>query len=399
MSPRQLAVVVGTRPEIIKLGQVARALGPAGQVVHTGQHESAELAADVISSVGIKATRTLTGIVGLPRHAQIGRMVERLGDLFTAERPAAVIVQGDTNSAVAAAQAASTAAIPVIHVEAGLRSFDRAMPEEINRCLISVLTDVHCAPTQGAVRHLLDEGIPAAKIKLTGNTIVETTQAMVPPAAEAAELAAEAGAEPYSYVLATIHRAENADDPARLEAILDQLAKLGLPVLLPLHPRTRQSVARFGLTAALDRLHAMPPANYRTFLALASLASLIVSDSGGIQEECTVLKRPLIVVRNSTERPESIAAGFAWLVRPGEAISELGRQLIADSELRPRLRAVPCPFGDGTASDKIAAIARGFLQPANHLGESIARGSLPPGRRPVQPRRLTPPAPPSSQRG
>jgi UDP-N-acetylglucosamine 2-epimerase (non-hydrolysing) len=315
----------------------------------------------VISSVGIKATRTLTGIVGLPRHAQIGRMVERLGDLFTAERPAAVIVQGDTNSAVAAAQAASTAAIPVIHVEAGLRSFDRAMPEEINRCLISVLTEVHCAPTQGAVRHLLDEGIPAARIELTGNTIVETTRAMVPLAAEAAET----GAEPYSYVLATIHRAENADDPARLEAILDQLAKLGLPVLLPLHPRTRQSVARFGLTAALDRLHAMPPANYRTFLALASLASLIVSDSGGIQEECTVLKRPLIVVRNSTERPESIAAGFAWLVRPGEAISELGRQLIADPELRPRLSAVPCPFGDGTASDKIAAIARGFLRPAD----------------------------------
>ena len=282
-----LAVVAGTRPEIIKLGQVARALGPACRVVHTGQHESPELATDV--------------------------------------------------------------------------SFDRAMPEEINRCVISVLTDVHCAPTATAVRHLLNEGVPAAKIELTGNTIVETTLAMVPPAAEAAELAAQAGVEPYRYVLATIHRTENADHPARLEAILDQLAKLGLPVLLSLHSRTRQSVTRYGLIPALDRLRATPPVDYRTFLGLASLASLIVSDSGGLQEECTVLKRPLIVVRNSTERPESIAAGFAWLVQPGEAISDLGRQLIADAELRPRLSAIPCPFGDGTASERIAVIARGFL--------------------------------------
>jgi UDP-N-acetylglucosamine 2-epimerase (non-hydrolysing) len=235
------------------------------------------------------------------------------------------------------------------------------MPEEINRCVISVLTDVHCAPTPTAVRHLRAEGIAPGKIELTGNTIVETTLAMVPPPAEATEIAARAGVEPHTYVLATVHRAENADDPDRLEAILDQLSKLGLPVLLPLHPRTRQSIERFGLTAALDRLITMPPADYRTFLALASLARLIVSDSGGIQEECTVLKRPLIVVRNSTERPESIAAGFAHLVRPGEAISELGRQLIADPKLAARLSAISCPFGDGTASEKIAAIARGFL--------------------------------------
>ena len=241
------------------------------------------------------------------------------------------------------------------------RSFDRAMPEEINRRVISVLADVHCAPTQSAVRHLRSEGIPPGQIELTGNTIVETTLAMVPSRAQAAEIAAQVGVEPDSYVLATIHRTENADDPERLEAILDQLTKLGLPVLLPLHPRTRQSVNRFGLTTALDRLHALPPVDYRTFLGLASLASLIVSDSGGIQEECTVLKRPLIVVRNSTERPESIAAGFAWLVQPGEAISELGRQLIADHGLRPRLSAIACPFGDGTASGKIAAIAREFL--------------------------------------
>ena len=130
-------------------------------------------------------------------------------------------------------------------------------------------------------------------------------------------------------MLATIHRPENTDDPARLEAILGELSKLGLPVLLPLHPRTRKAALAHGLSAALDRLHVIPPAEHRTFLGLASLARLLVSDSGGIQEECTVLKRPLIVVRNSTERPESVTAGFAHLVRPGPAIGELGRELIS----------------------------------------------------------------------
>ncbi|HXW43304.1 MAG TPA: UDP-N-acetylglucosamine 2-epimerase (non-hydrolyzing) [Streptosporangiaceae bacterium] len=358
---RRIAIVVGTRPEIIKLGLAARALGAAGRVVHTSQHQDPELAAVFFADARIKPELTLSGISGLPRHVQIARMIEQLGDVFTADPPAAVIVQGDTNTASAAAQAANYAGVPVIHVEAGLRSFDRAMPEEINRCLIAVAADVHCAPTELAVTHLCAAGVPQSRIELTGNTIVEATRRAVPRPAESAAIVRRAGVEPGQFVLATIHRPENTDDPLVLETILDQLSKIGLPVLLPLHPRTRLAAGRYGLTAALDRLTVQPPADRRTFLGLASLARLIVTDSGGIQEECTVLKRPLIVVRRSTERPESVAAGFSFIVGPGPQISDIGRSILADPGLDGRLASTPCPYGDGKASGRIAAIARRYL--------------------------------------
>mgnify|MGYP001324601644 CR=1 FL=1 len=359
---RYIAIVVGTRPEIVKLAPLARMLGSAGRLVHTCQHEDRELSGVFLAAAGIRQAQTLAGIRGAPRHAQVGRIIEQLGTMFQAEPPAAVVVQGDTNTVSAAAQAANYAGVPVVHVEAGLRSHDRAMPEEINRCLTGVLADVHCAPTPQAVANLRSEGVPAAKIELTGNTIVEATLGMLPGEAEARKIAAELGADPGNYVLATIHRPENTDDPARLETILDELSKLGLPVLLPLHPRTRIAAERHGLTAALDRLHPIPPADHRTFLGLARLARLLVSDSGGVQEECTVLKRALIVVRNSTERPESIETGFARLVRPGPAISDLGRQLINDPGLADRLARVPCPFGDGKATERITACLQRFMR-------------------------------------
>jgi len=361
MTRGRVAIVTGTRPEIIKLRHICRALGPAGWVVHTGQHEDAELAGALFFEAGVSVARTLSGICGAPRHVQVGRMIEQLGKAFREARPAAVIVQGDTNTASAGAQAASYTGIPVIHVEAGLRSYDRAMPEEVNRCLAGVLADVHCAPTPLAVEQLRAEGVPEDKIELTGNTIVEATMAMVPAPDDAAAIALAAGVIPGGYVLATIHRPENTDEPARLKIILDQLAGLGLPVLLPAHPRMRLAAQRHGLMAELGRLLARPPADHHTFLGLASLARLIVSDSGGVQEECTVLKRPLLVIRNSTERPESIAAGFAQLIGPGPDIGDVGRAMIADTGLAARLATTPCPYGDGTASDRIAAIARGYL--------------------------------------
>ncbi|MGI9004831.1 MAG: non-hydrolyzing UDP-N-acetylglucosamine 2-epimerase [Streptosporangiaceae bacterium] len=371
MTRRQVAIVTGTRPEIIKLRHICQALGSAGWVVHTSQHEDTELAGVFFAEAGVGVAKELTGISGAPRHVQVGRMVEQLGEAFRAKRPAAVIVQGDTNTASAGAQAANYNGIPVIHVEAGLRSFDRAMPEEVNRCLAGVLADVHCAPTPLAVEQLRAEGVPANRIELTGNTIVEATLAMTPGPAEAAAIARDAGVQPGGYVLATIHRPENTDDPARLKVVLDQLATLGLPVLLPAHPRMRLAARRHGLTAELVRLRVRPPADHHTFLGLASLARLIVSDSGGVQEECTVMKRPLLVIRNSTERPESIAAGFAQLVRPGPMMGETARAMIADTTLDARLAATPCPYGDGTASERIAAIARGYLRPGARQEKTI----------------------------
>ena len=361
-STRHISIVVGTRPEIVKLAPIIRLFGPAARFLHTCQHRDEELSGVFLAGAGLPQPEMLSGICGEPRHVQVGGMVEELGRMFAERPPAAVLVEGDTNTVSAAAQAGNYAGVPVVHVEAGLRSHDRAMPEEINRCVVGVLADLHCAPTERAVANLRHEGVPAEKIVLTGNTIVEATLGMLPDKETAREIVAGLGAEPDEYVLATIHRPENTDDPERLRTILDELSKLGLPVLLPLHPRTRGAVERHGLTAALDRLQPVPPADHRTFLGLARHARLLVSDSGGVQEECTVLKRPLIVVRNSTERPESIEAGFAHLVQPGPVISDLGRQLIADEGLSKQLAAIPCPYGDGKASERIAELLRGFLR-------------------------------------
>ena len=356
-----IAAVVGTRPEIVKLAYIVRMLGPAARLIHSGQHTDEELSGAFLATAGLPAPHYLSRICGEPRYAQVGRMVEQLGALFTQQRPAAVLVQGGTNTALAGAQAGNYAGVPVVHVEAGLRSYDRGLPEEINRCTVGVLAALHCAPTQRAVANLRAEGVPAGRIVLTGSTIVEATRDMLPGEGAARAAVSRAGAEPGNYVLATIHRPENTEDPRRLGAILDELSKLGLPVLFPLHPRTRLAAARHGLAAALDRLRPIPPADHQTFLSLARYARLIVSDSDGAQEECTVLKRPLIVVRNSTERPEPIDAGFSHLVQPGPVIGDLGRQLIGDEGLSARLAAIPCPFGDGTASELITECLRGYL--------------------------------------
>jgi UDP-N-acetylglucosamine 2-epimerase (non-hydrolysing) len=358
---RKIAVVVGTRPEIIKLGPIVRRLGDQAALLHSGQHRDDDLSGVFLAAAELPEPLLLQDIGGQARYAQLGRMVEQFGRKFAGLRPAAVVVQGDTNTASAAAQAASCCEVPVVHVEAGLRSFDRAMPEELNRSVIGVLADLHCAPTLRAVANLHAEQVDVRRIVLTGNTIVEAMLETLPADQEAREIVAEAGFEPDGYVLATIHRSENTDDPERLGAILVELAKLGLPVLFPVHPRTGRAVRRHGLTEALDRLVTMPPLDHRRFLALASQARLIVSDSGGVQEECTVLKRPVLVVRNSTERPESIEAGFAQLVQPGQAMGEAARRLIDDADLTERLAAIPCPFGDGTASQRITALLRRYL--------------------------------------
>jgi UDP-N-acetylglucosamine 2-epimerase (non-hydrolysing) len=361
-SSSRIAVVMGTRPEIVKVAAIVRLLGPHARLIHTRQHSDEELSGVFLAGARLPEPEVLSGICGQPRNVQIGTMVEQLGSMFAKSPPAAVLVQGDTNTVCAAAQAGNYAGAPVVHVEAGLRSFDRGMPEEINRCLTSVLADLHCAPTERAVANLRNDGVPTDKIVLTGNTVVEATVGMLPDMVAAREIAAGLGVEPGQYVLATIHRPENTDNAQRLQVILDELGKLGLPVMLPLHPRTRAAATRHGLTAALDRLRPISPVDHRTFLALARHARLLVSDSCGVQEECTVLKRPLVVVRNSTERPEAIEAGFARLVQPGPAIGELGRQLISDEGLGERLAVIPCPFGDGKASERIVRLLQAYLR-------------------------------------
>lgn len=350
----RVAVVLGTRPEIIKLAGVISGLADRCYVVHTGQHYDDELSETFLRDFRLpKPEILLDSVGGQSRSRQFAEVMRQLGEHFATDPPAAVVVQGDTNTAAAAAQAASFAETPVVHVEAGLRSFDRVMPEEINRRLIGVVADLHCAPTSTSADHLLAEGVSPERIVVTGNTVVEATRRMLPGWPERRQLLVQYALLPDAYVLATIHRPENTDDPERLKTVLQSLRELDQPVVLPLHPRTRACVQRFGLDHLLAGLQVVAPLGHPTFLGLAAHARLLVSDSGGVQEECTVLKRPLLVLRNSTERPEAVSAGFAQRVVPDHDLPEHLHAALDDHGWLARIANEPSPYGDGTASTRI----------------------------------------------
>ncbi|MBR7838327.1 UDP-N-acetylglucosamine 2-epimerase (non-hydrolyzing), partial [Actinospica durhamensis] len=298
------------------------------------------------------------------RAGQVAAAVQSLDTLFGTARPAAVVVQGDTNSALAGALAANAYEIPLVHVEAGLRSHDRRTAEEHNRVLIDHVSDLLCAPTRGNVENLLAERVDPGRIELTGNTVVEALRQALPSAGARAKVLAEAGVEAGRFVLATFHRPENTDDPRVLGAIVAELEAIGAagrPVLFPVHPRTRRTLSQVTGGRLADGLVACDPLGYREFLALVAECALVVSDSGGIQEETTVLGRPLVVVRRHTDRPEALA-DFAMLVEPGPAISLAAFTLLTDIEsVHARLTALPSPFGDGRASFRIRdAMFRGI---------------------------------------
>ncbi|MFK4299738.1 UDP-N-acetylglucosamine 2-epimerase (non-hydrolyzing) [Arthrobacter sp. GAS37] len=382
MIDSDVAVVMGTRPEMIKLALVVRHLGERARLIHTGQHFDDELSGQVRKHLGLPAPDVvLEGVGGQNRATQISTCMKALAEEFERNKPSVVVVQGDTNTVSAAAQAANYAGIPVIHVEAGLRSHDRAMPEEINRLVAGTLADVHCAATVSNRKNLFFEGVDSNRIAVTGNTIVEATEASL---AWADSFAGPAGrinlpwSEGREYVLATVHRPENTDTRQALERILSGLAEIAVPMLFVAHPRTRAAMRKFGLEHHADRLSIVDSVPHHEFLRLARSASLLVSDSGGLQEECTVLKKPLLVVRRSTERPESIEAGFAQLLTPGESISHAANHLLTGNR-EQTLASVPSPYGDGMASDRIAAIAVRIADgatPAEAIAEAASRYPL-----------------------
>jgi UDP-N-acetylglucosamine 2-epimerase (non-hydrolysing) len=349
----RVAVVYGTRPEIIKLGGIVRRLGPSALLVHTGQHFDVTMSDEVSAHVGLPVPDVHLGVGGLSRARQISVALGGLDDVLVRHQVHAVVVQGDTNATVAGALAANARGVPLVHVEAGLRSHDRAMPEEHNRVLTDHLADLLCAPTAGCVANLAREGITGDHVVLTGNTVVEAVRELLPAPGERLALLDRLGLVRDRYVLATIHRPENTDDPEVLRTVLEQLAALPLEVVVPLHPRTAAAVRRYGLEPLLGGLRVLESLAPRTFLGLAAHAAVLVSDSGGIQEECTVLGRPLVVVRRSTERPEALR-DFARLVPGGAGLAEaVGDVLAQGAGLLSRLGTLVSPFGDETAADQI----------------------------------------------
>lgn len=361
---QSIALVYGTRPEQIKLSVLSTLLGGQARLIHTGQHYDPHLTG------GLRPHLRLA-VGGRPRGIQVGQATADLTTHFDQAPPRAVIVQGDTNAALAGALAANATGIPLIHVEAGLRSGDRAMPEEHNRILIDHLADYCCAATPGNAANLWNEGIDEDRVVLTGNTIIEAVHLTRRDHTTARAVLALLDEQPYA--LATLHRPENVDDPDQLATTLSALASLGLPVLLPLHPRTRQRIHTFGLTPLLDRFTTTKPLAYPAFLALAERSALLISDSGGIQEEASVLGTPLIVLRRSTERPEALTTGRCVLTTDLTRLATLATALTSGTST-----GAASPFGDGRASARIAdlveLVAREWRRPGSGRRATVFAG-------------------------
>jgi UDP-N-acetylglucosamine 2-epimerase (non-hydrolysing) len=352
---RNLAVVLGTRPEIIKLAPLIKLLGSSAQVIHTGQHYDPALSDNFLLELGVGRPNVALGVGGKTRGEQIGLATDALSRLFAANRPDAVICHGDTNATVSAALAANASGVALVHLEAGLRSFDRTMPEEHNRVVADHLADLCLAATDINRANLAAEGIGADKVMCIGNTIVDSVLAVLPPANDRAAIVKAFGVEPGNYLVATLHRPENTDDVDVLRHIFTSLSAVSMPVLLPIHPRTQAAAVRAGIDLDSGALRCIAPEGYAKFLALSAEAAVLVSDSGGVQEEASVVKRPVIVVRRSTERPE-ILGTFAQLVRPGVDLLPAIEQVLAQRDsIRDRLADLASPYGDGNSARRAAA--------------------------------------------
>lgn len=310
----RLITVVGARPNFIKVAPLVPALTSAGHdvaLVHTGQHYDTLMSDSFFADLDIPEPRWFLN-VGSGTHAgQTGKAMVALEELFVAEKPDAVIVVGDVNSTLAGALAASKIHTPVIHLEAGLRSFDMLMPEEVNRLVTDQLSSMHLTPTREAGENLLAEGLEPERIHFVGNIMAESLLRNL-PRAEALTPAREMGLAEGEYVLTTIHRPENTDRPDSLSAIVSALRSMPLPVLFPVHPRTREKLEQ--LLGASDRVKLVDPVGYLTMLALQRDAAFIVTDSGGVQEESCMLHTPCVTVRRNTERGITVDAGANQLV-------------------------------------------------------------------------------------
>ena len=358
--PLKVLTVVGARPQFIKAAAVSRAVANRGEraviekIVHTGQHYDRGLSRVFFEELKIPLPDYRLEVGSGSHGRQTGRMLAALEEVFLRERPGLVLVYGDTNSTLAGALAAVKLHLPLAHVEAGLRSFNRGMPEEINRLLTDHISDLLFCPTAAAVENLSREGITGG-VHRVGDVMYDCLLFYRSLARRLAPgLRAGLRLRPHSYCLATIHRAGNTDDPQRLLGIfraLSQISREGREMIIPLHPRTRKILAGLDFHAP-GYLRIIPPLSYLEMLALEEGASLILTDSGGIQKEAYWLKVPCVTLRRETEWMETVAAGANILAGadPSRIIAAARRQEKAALIYRKR------PYGNGRAAGKILDI-------------------------------------------
>ena len=341
--------VVGARPQFIKAFAVSAELRPRATevLVHTGQHYDVELSQVFFDELGIPAPDHNLEVGSATHGVQIAEMLARLESVMAAERPDAVLVYGDTNSTLSGALAAAKLDIPLAHVEAGLRSYNRRMPEEVNRVVADHLAELHFCPTDTAVANLAREGVTEMVVNV-GDVMLDTARHFAEQE-EPAVAAQRHDVEPGGYVLATVHRAGNTDDRDALEGILEGLAASEAPVLFPVHPRTLSAVRTHGLEAVLTAgsLRPLTPLPYHEMMALLRGARALATDSGGMQKEAYFFEVPCVTLRAETEWVETVELGWNELVGAGaEAIAGA----LADP---PRGGAHPPVYGDGHAGRRI----------------------------------------------
>lgn len=351
----KIAIVLGTRPEIIKLAPVIHELEERAVdffIVHTGQHFSENMDRYFWDTFRLPPPRYHLGVRERTHAKQTAEMLRQLDEIFDAEKPTWAVVQGDTNSVLAGGLcAAKTPGLKIAHVEAGLRSFDRAMPEEVNRIIVDHLADLLFAPTDEAAVFLRREGIAEEKILVVGNTIEDILLRNVVWARVQSRIVSQLEVARRRYVLMTVHRQENTEDQERLVEILNAVVgsaeEHGLDIVFPIHPRTRQKLAAIGYVPSA-RVKLTEPLGYHDFLSLVDNAALVATDSGGLQEEACILRVPCVTLRENTERPETIEVGANRLAGvSAEGIREsIGVMLGLE-------RNWSSPYGGGKASRKI----------------------------------------------
>jgi len=355
----KIATIVGARPQFIKMAPVSRELEKVGIdeiIIHTGQHYDYEMNRIFFEQLKIREPDYHLGVGSGSHGYQTGEMLKRIEEVLMKEEPDLVLVYGDTNSTLAGALAAVKLHIKVAHVEAGLRSFDKRMPEEINRVLTDHVSDLLFAPTETAVKNLHNEGIKEG-VYLTGDVMYDALLYNIKIARKKSRILEELGIKPKEYLLVTVHRAENTDNRENLENIIEAFIESDELIVFPAHPRTQKYLKTYRLMEKIENaanIILIPPVGYLDMLVLEENAKKILTDSGGVQKEAYFLKVPCITLRDRTEWVETVEDG--WNVLVG---ADKRRILRVIKEFRPNGKTYTHKFGDGTASKKITKILGG----------------------------------------
>lgn len=353
--PAEVTVVVGTRPELIKMSPVVRSVLDSDilelRLIHTGQHYDDALSDSFFRTLGLPTPDMHLGVGSQTHGAQTAEALREIESDIHDRDPAVILAQGDTNAVLSAALATSKTDSLSGHVEAGIRSYDRTMPEETNRVVADHVSDLLFAPTAAAVDNLAAEGIESG-VHETGNTVVDACQEHRGIAVRESDILERLNVAPNEYVTATIHRPRNTDEPGRLRHIVTAFDDAPCPVVLPAHPRTRSALDSIGFEPS-GTLRLLEPLGYLDFLRLLEGGRAVVTDSGGIQEEASILGVPCLTVRPNTERPETIEAGINRLVEPAALADEL--RVVFGSGVE-RMDDAAHLYGDGTAGRRIAEL-------------------------------------------